>query len=145
MAAWTKGHTNVINNFGNTIRTIHYMGLLTDTQYSGLRMRRECRERFPRHRESSIPTCVTSWRRVLRASLAEVIVHWEYIYNYVSFISDSPHCCCWDTSKIINTSPNRTSGRLACPNQPSGHHRVRICEAWLHLNIYIYISSPLLL
>ena len=25
------------------------MGLLPDTQYCGLRMRRECRERFPRH------------------------------------------------------------------------------------------------
>ena len=45
------------------------MGLLPDTQYRGLRMRRECRERFPRHRLQRKPlvsdpgmhhgTCVT--------------------------------------------------------------------------------------
>ena len=45
------------------------MGLLPDTQNSGLRMRRECRERFPRHRLQRKPlvsdpdmhhgTCVT--------------------------------------------------------------------------------------
>ena len=41
-----------------------HMGLLPDTQNWGLRMRRECRERFPRHRGLAIPdmhhgTCVT--------------------------------------------------------------------------------------
>ena len=36
------------------------MGLLPDTQNCGLRMRRECRERFPRHRRSAIPTCITA-------------------------------------------------------------------------------------
>ena len=45
------------------------MGLLPDTQYRGLRMRRECRERFPRHQLQRKPlvsdpgmphgTCVT--------------------------------------------------------------------------------------
>ena len=34
------------------------MGLLPDTWNCGLRMRRECRERFPRHRRLAIPTCV---------------------------------------------------------------------------------------
>ena len=29
---------------------VHVMGLLPDTKYRGLRMRREYRERFPRHR-----------------------------------------------------------------------------------------------
>ena len=31
---------------------------------SGLRMRRECWERFPRHRRLAIPTCITAcvWR-----------------------------------------------------------------------------------
>ena len=40
------------------------MGLLQDTKYCGLRMRRECRERFPRHRELAILTCITAcaWR-----------------------------------------------------------------------------------
>ena len=40
------------------------MGLLSDTQNCGLRMRRECRERFPRHRGLAIPTCITAraWR-----------------------------------------------------------------------------------
>ena len=36
------------------------MGLLLETQNCGLRMRRECRERFPRHRELVIPTCITA-------------------------------------------------------------------------------------
>ena len=36
------------------------MGLLPDTQNCGLRMRRECRERFPRHRRLAIPTCITA-------------------------------------------------------------------------------------
>ena len=35
------------------------MDLLPDTQNYGLHMRRECRERFPRHRRLAIPTCVT--------------------------------------------------------------------------------------
>ena len=40
------------------------MGLLPDTQNCGLRMRRECREIFPRHRGLAIPTCITAlaWR-----------------------------------------------------------------------------------
>ena len=36
------------------------MGLLPDTQHCGLRMRRECRERFPRHRGLAIPTGITA-------------------------------------------------------------------------------------
>ena len=36
------------------------MGLLPDTWNYGLRMRRECRERFPRHRGSAIPTCISA-------------------------------------------------------------------------------------
>ena len=40
------------------------MGFLPDTWNCGLRMRRECRERFPRHRGLAIPTCITAraWR-----------------------------------------------------------------------------------
>ena len=34
------------------------MGLLPDTQNCGLRMRRVCRERFPRHRGWAIPICM---------------------------------------------------------------------------------------
>ena len=37
-----------------------YVCLLPDTQYYGLRMRWECRERFPLHRELAIPTCITA-------------------------------------------------------------------------------------
>ena len=40
------------------------MGLLPDTQYCGVRMRRECRERFPRLRGLAIPTHNTA--RALR-------------------------------------------------------------------------------
>ena len=36
------------------------MGLLPDTWNCGLRMRRECRERFPRHSGLAIPTCITA-------------------------------------------------------------------------------------
>ena len=37
---------------------------MPDTHNCGLRMRRECRERFPRHRGLAIPTCITAraWR-----------------------------------------------------------------------------------
>ena len=35
------------------------MGLLSDTQNCGLRMRRERRKRFPRHQGLAIPTCIT--------------------------------------------------------------------------------------
>ena len=40
------------------------MGLLPNTQKCGLRMRLECRERFPRHRGLAIPACITAraWR-----------------------------------------------------------------------------------
>ena len=38
----------------------HAMGLLSDTQNCGFRMRWECRERFPRHRWLAIPTCITA-------------------------------------------------------------------------------------
>ena len=36
------------------------MGLLPDMQNCGLRMRRECRERFPRQRGLATPTCITA-------------------------------------------------------------------------------------
>ena len=40
------------------------MGPLPDTLNFGQRMRRECRERFPRQRGLAIPTCITAraWR-----------------------------------------------------------------------------------
>ena len=38
------------------------MGLVPDKQYCGLRMRRECRERFLHHRGLAIPTCMTHVR-----------------------------------------------------------------------------------
>ena len=38
----------------------HLMGPLPDTSNCGLRMRRECRERFPRHRGLAIQTCITA-------------------------------------------------------------------------------------
>ena len=37
-----------------------YMVLLQDTQNCELRMRRECRERFPHHRGLAIPTRITA-------------------------------------------------------------------------------------
>ena len=36
------------------------MDLLSDTENCGLCMRRECQERFPRHRWLAIPTCITA-------------------------------------------------------------------------------------
>ena len=36
------------------------MGLLQDTYWCGLRMRRECRERIPRRSGLAIPTCITA-------------------------------------------------------------------------------------
>ena len=45
-----------------------YTGLLPDTQNYGLRMRREFRERFPRHRGLAIPTCITA-RAVTHAGI----------------------------------------------------------------------------
>ena len=40
------------------------MNVLPDTKNCGLRMHRECRERFSSHRELAIPTCITAraWR-----------------------------------------------------------------------------------
>ena len=61
----TRFHLPYMNN----TMAVGDMGLLPDTQYRGLRMRRECRERFPRHRLQRKPlvsdpgmhhgTCVT--------------------------------------------------------------------------------------
>ena len=39
---------------------IETIDLLPDTKNWGLRMRRECRERFPHHRGLVIPTCITA-------------------------------------------------------------------------------------
>ena len=36
------------------------MDFLPDTQNCGLHIRRKCRESFPRHRGSAIPTCITA-------------------------------------------------------------------------------------
>ena len=62
-----------------TLYGIRAMGLLPDTQNCGLRMRRECRERFPRHRLQMKPrvndpgmhhgTCVTHVPWVMSGSL----------------------------------------------------------------------------
>ena len=48
------------------------MRLLPVTQYCGLHMRRECRERFPSHRGLAIPACVTArdTRAVIHAGIA---------------------------------------------------------------------------
>ena len=42
------------------------MGLLPDTQKLGLRMHRECRKRFPRHRGLA----ARAWRAVMYAGIA---------------------------------------------------------------------------
>ena len=50
----------MIHRRWNRYPSCHYMGLLPDTQNCGLRMHRECRERFPRHRGLTIPACTTT-------------------------------------------------------------------------------------
>ena len=50
------------------VLTVDDMSLLTDTQNCGLRMRRESRERFPRHRRLATPICITAWRTCRDAS-----------------------------------------------------------------------------
>ena len=66
---WQKGTGSTHNKAGacfkhSSTSTGNPIGLLKDTQNYGLRMRRECRERFPRHHRSTIPTCITArlWR-----------------------------------------------------------------------------------
>ena len=46
------------------LHTAVVMSLLSDTENCGLRMRRECWERFPHHRGLAIPTCIAAraWR-----------------------------------------------------------------------------------
>ena len=58
----TKGHMQEILDTGHYRMmsgaiTLNNMGLLPDTQNCGLRMRRECRERFPCHQGLAMPTC----------------------------------------------------------------------------------------
>ena len=43
-----------------TIWSIASVSCLADMQNCGLHMRRECRERFPRHHGLAIPTCITA-------------------------------------------------------------------------------------
>ena len=50
------------------------MGLLVDRQNCGLRMRRECRERFPRHRGLAIPNASRHVRHA-RAMMHAVIAN----------------------------------------------------------------------
>ena len=52
-----------VRTFDNR-QCLETMGLLPDTENCGLCMRRECRERFLRHRGLAIPTCITAcaWR-----------------------------------------------------------------------------------
>ena len=45
------------------------MDFLPDMPNCGLCMRRECRERVPRHRGLAIPTCITA-RAVMHAGIA---------------------------------------------------------------------------
>ena len=51
------------------------MGLLPDTQNCGLRMRRECRERFPRHHGLTIPACNTARAVMVLAWIANPRFH----------------------------------------------------------------------
>ena len=46
-----------------------HMGCLPDTQNCGLRMHRECRERFSRHSGLATPTWITA-RDVMHARIA---------------------------------------------------------------------------
>ena len=45
-------------DFAYNISEYIFMGFLPDTWNCELRMRRECREPFPRHRGLAIPTCI---------------------------------------------------------------------------------------
>ena len=47
-----------------------FMDLLPDTKKCWLRMRQECRERFPRHRGLAIPACITA-RASMHAGIAK--------------------------------------------------------------------------
>ena len=46
------------DHFLHNLQNVGDMGLLPDMLNYGLRMRRECGERFPRHRGLAIPTCI---------------------------------------------------------------------------------------
>ena len=60
----TRFPISTLGNIDEFIRThllwSNAMGLLPDTQNCGLRIRRECRERFPRHRGFAILTYITA-------------------------------------------------------------------------------------
>ena len=71
VGAWSLYLSHVLQRTGkNTPHTSPVMGLLPDTHICGLRMRLECRERFPRHHGLAIPTCTTA-----RASHARAVMH----------------------------------------------------------------------
>ena len=59
------------------IPPLHPMGLLTDTQNCELRMRRECQERFPRHRGLAIP--VTHCTSRVLGSMSFIFLTFEFL------------------------------------------------------------------
>ena len=71
---WLDLNIGYQDSFSRNIRQVTYpltysrvfymsMGLLPDTSNCRLRMHRECRERFPRHRGLAIPTCIMARAR----------------------------------------------------------------------------------
>ena len=68
------------------------MGLLPDTQNCGLRMRRECWERFSRHRGLAIPTCITDIPHDL-TTVSELMTHILGKKNHIAFSRKCYNIC----------------------------------------------------
>ena len=105
------------------------MGLLQDTWNCGLRMRRECRERFPRQRGLAIPTCITAraWR-MCRDACRDRKLAVCFEVGGEENVPGIPRACATRNFAYLVRGPNEacclaaTAGILSC----SGVHAVHL-------------------
>ena len=134
-------------------RSVYSMGLSPDTQDCGLRMRRECQERFPHHRFQRKPpvsdpgmhhvTCVThvpwcmSW--LLTRSDGEMLPAFRCMRNPQFYVSGKI-----PTLIVIGKSDGQADILSLCHTMYINVHDMRVaCHLWWlqinHYHLYIWI------
>ena len=94
------------------------MGLLPDTQHCGLRMRRECRGRFPCHCGLALPICITARaRRTCRDACQD---RWQVVSFEVVGGDNVPGACATRNLMYLVRGPWMRRGHRWVSDDPAG-------------------------